>query len=594
MKLGPRVRGVAAVVGAACAIALSSCGSSNGPVQTQVLPPTPVITAVSDSLLSPGDTLVVTGKNFASAATSNRAVFNNQLAIATPFYSSGDTLKVVVPPWATAGGLYVTSRGVKSNTKVVEITRGKGDVWVIGGSATFDFKLRSDTGGEQYLMIPYSASTGAITNYAYTVTPDTTTIYPVVRKGPSRSSVAATDLQSRFEVEMREQAYEYLRTHGLRRSAPQPRKSTAALSPPATTTFLVLKPNASSTTNPSSYKTITATLVHSGPAAYIYADVNQPAGSFDAADYAAFGDQFDTQIFPTDTTYFGPPSDIDQNGHIVILFTPEVNRLTPVGTAQSQGYIAGFFLPNDLGPLIFPAGTSNGMEIFYSVVPDPNADYGNQFTKTQISNVVPGTLAHEFQHMISFGYRFVKLGSLSFSQQTWLEEGMAHMAEDLNNMDAQNELRAGMYLLEPWKWSLMGSDGLQQRGGIWLFLRYLGDRLGDGIYRRILESTCVGRPCIENVTGENFFTSVADFLATLYLSNRGITSDPKYNYTSIDMQNFSLAVTDRSTATGAFNGTVQSATGAFFTLNGFQPPAKHFRVVGGAGGQVRVVAVRIQ
>jgi hypothetical protein len=281
-----------------------------------------------------------------------------------------------------------------------------------------------------------------------------------------------------------------------------------------------------------------------------------------------------------------------------------VNDLTPDGAATS-GFIAGFVLLNDLAPNILPAGTSNGAEIFYSMVPDPNAEYGNAFPKTLVDDVVPGTLAHEFEHMISNGYRFVTLGrgtNPSYIQETWLEEGMAHMAEDLNAMDDQNIRRANLYLAEPYLHSLLGNadltsrDTLQQRGGIFLFLRYLSDQLGEGILTTIVRSRNVGIASVESVTGVGFHTSVNDYLAALYLSDRGISTDTKYEYTSFDIQaDFAnLQVTDRAVQGGVFGGEVRAAAGNFFRVTGASPPGLTIRVSSPEGAGMRVTMTRIK
>jgi hypothetical protein len=283
-----------------------------------------------------------------------------------------------------------------------------------------------------------------------------------------------------------------------------------------------------------------------------------------------------------------------------------VNDLTLDGTATS-GFISGFFLVADLAPGVFPAGTSNGAEIFYAMVPDPNAEYGNTFSKALVESVVPGTLAHEFEHMISTGYRYVILGAGTnpqYIQQTWLEEGMAHIAEDLNSMDLQNVLRGSLYLGEPYMHSLLGNaelrpynvDTLEQRGGIFLFLRYLGDQLGNQIFRTMVRGPEVGIATVEKVTKTEFYASVADYLAALYLSDRGITADPKYEYTSFDMQtDFSpLLVASHSASAGAFGGEVRSATGSFYRIAGGEPPAVRVRISSSSSAKIRAVVVRIQ
>jgi len=79
--------------------------------------------------------------------------------------------------------------------------------------------------------------------------------------------------------------------------------------------------------------------------ATIVEDVASPSGGFTTTDYNAIAQEFDNLIFPTDTSWFGKPTDINSDGRVTILYTPEVNKLTPSG---SSGFTAGFFFGSDL------------------------------------------------------------------------------------------------------------------------------------------------------------------------------------------------------------------------------------------------------
>jgi len=223
-----------------------------------------------------------------------------------------------------------------------------------------------------------------------------------------------------------------------------------------------------------------------------------------------------------------------------------------------------------------------------------------------VGSVAAGTLAHEFEHMISIGFRFWELGGgtdVTHIQETWLEEGMAHMAEDLNAIDAQNIRRANLYLAEAYAHSLVGNaelrpyvDTLEQRGAVFLFLRYLADQLGEQILRTLVEYNATGISSVEHVTQKNFYTSVGDYLAAIYLSDRGITSDERYEFTSFDIQNdfVDLLVTDRLATDGAFAGTVRSSAGHYYRITGADPPALQVRVTSpdGSSAKLRVIVVR--
>ena len=98
-------------------------------------------------------------------------------------------------------------------------------------------------------------------------------------------------------------------------------------------------------------------------------------------------------------------------------------------------------------------------------------------------------------------------------------------------------------------------------------MRYLGDRFGERICKQILQSRCAGRACIEAITGENFYDTFADFLATLHLSGKGITSDDTYNFMSIDLDDFqSLSVGGGQVEGPQLLGTVFRTAGDFYLI----------------------------
>src|SRR5262249_14814923 len=145
-----------------------------------------------------------------------------------------------------------------------------------------------------------------------------------------------------------------------------------------------------------------------------------------------------------------------------------------------------------------------------------------------------------------------------------LEEGMAHMAEDLNGDNSSNIARGKIYRANPGAISLEDSDApLAQRGGIYLMLRLLADRYGTGILKNILQSDCVGRSCIQNVTGSNFYDLMAEFLAAQYLSGRGITDDERFNYQSIDIGDFGALGMQVHAVGASANGDIRRASGDF-------------------------------
>ncbi|HEX7123665.1 MAG TPA: Ig-like domain-containing protein, partial [Gemmatimonadaceae bacterium] len=168
--------------------------------------------------------------------------------------------------------------------------------------------------------------------------------------------------------------------------------------------------------------------------AVIVEDVARPAGGFTDADYAAIAAEFDNLIYHTDTLYFGRETDRNNDQRITILYTPEVNKATAAGEI---GFIAGFFwggdlvLPNEYQAAGVTCPQTNGQEIFYLMVPDPEGTINNN--KRTIDVVLPntrGTIAHELQHMINQGVRLFD-PAVDSTETAWLNEALSHMAEEL-------------------------------------------------------------------------------------------------------------------------------------------------------------------
>ena len=155
----------------------------------------------------------------------------------------------------------------------------------------------------------------------------------------------------------------------------------------------------------------------------------QPASDrFSEQEFETIGRQLDEIVYPTDVAYFGEPADIDDNGTVIALITTEVNRFTPAG---EPSLVAGFFLAQDLtSASTCPA--SNEGEIFYLVGPDPDEDYGSDISLEFANVLLRTTVAHEFVHLLNTQQRItLGNGTLSDREVAWLDEGMAHLAEEL-------------------------------------------------------------------------------------------------------------------------------------------------------------------
>jgi len=180
---------------------------------------------------------------------------------------------------------------------------------------------------------------------------------------------------------------------------------------------------------------VTATAQHVGAKVVIFVDnAAVTTQRYTDTELANVGNLFDQFLYPIDTTNFGRESDIDGNGVVFVLLSPQVNKLS--GNCNStNSVILGFFFSADLEP---SQTGSNKAEIFYSLVPDP-ANVACTIPKSFALDVTPPTFIHEFQHMISYGQHALIRGGAA--EDNWLNEGMSHYAEELGGRlipDAQN------------------------------------------------------------------------------------------------------------------------------------------------------------
>jgi hypothetical protein len=290
--------------------------------------------------------------------------------------------------------------------------------------------------------------------------------------------------------------------------------------------------------NGSAFTTVNARLAYVGSSVLVYLDTLAPANGFTAAQLQAFGALFDQTLYPIDTAAFGPASDVDQNGHVIMLMSPVVNALTPASECSTQGYVAGFFEEEDLagGPT---DPNSNKGEIFYSIVPDPVGAASCPHTADDVGFAVPATFMHELQHLISYSQHVVIHNGLP--EYGWLDEGLSIVAEELGSLHYEQKCPGTAcrtnpaqlfpdssqgfisdFLYDSYQYALLpdtasvtlhsdADDGFSWRGGDWLLVRWLGDQLGSGIFKKLDQSTLIGVPNIEASSGRSFPQLFADF-----------------------------------------------------------------------------------
>ena len=294
----------------------------------------------------------------------------------------------------------------------------------------------------------------------------------------------------------------------------------------------------------------------------ILEDTSNPPGGFSDAEYAAIAATVDTLVVPVNTAAFGEPTDIDGNRRIAILFTRAVNELTPPG---SGGIVLGFYYSRDLLPRSGVTGEcpgSNAAEIFYIMVPDPEAVLGDARTKLYVQGIAIATIAHELQHLINASRRMYVTRAQESLEETWLNEGLSHIAEELvfyrasglgprqniagaqlapgthtrdmhelfmrGNFGRYSVFLEGTHLAAP----MAANDQLATRGAAWALLRYVADRAGavDGdLWRRLVDGRNTGSANLDDAlagTGMTATSALKDWSAAVALDDVDGVVDP--------------------------------------------------------------------
>jgi Bacterial Ig-like domain (group 2) len=350
-----------------------------------------------------------------------------------------------------------------------------------------------------------------------------------------------------------------------------------------------------------------ARVVAVGQRAIVLADLSNPAGGLTDAEYASFAAGFDTLVYPVVTQSFGEPRDVDQNGKVVIFYTSAVNALTPAG---STAFVGGYFHPRDLFPTKDEEGLaacqgSNYAEMFYMLVPDPQGTVNNNaFSRDLILQTSLGTIGHEFQHLINASRRLYVVGTTHWNEETWLNEGLSHIAEELlfyrasglaprqnlgndqiqanararlahaSYMD-QNIRRYQRYLENhenesPYDSAENDNNDLATRGASWAFLRYAADRRTTGteseLWRDLVDGSVIGFANLQQALGADPRPLVRDWTTSVYTDDIVPNLDARFTQPSWRFRTFFTSwplVTRNLAANGGVNVMVKSGSGAF-------------------------------
>jgi hypothetical protein len=457
--------------------------------------------------------------------------------------SSATGTKLVLNPCSTSGTLALAP----ATAARIDCSAGGTTLTLAGNGASYLIVPQFPTDQAANQFVDYQLFTGNVAAASASMS----------RLASARLSVRAAGLaggiapkgrnltaQRAAEKALRARAAARSRVSLLNASASRQRSATigAAVAPPAVGTLRAFHVASSFTANV--WATVGARLAYAGTNVLIYIDTLAPANGFTPAQLSAFGVLFDQTLYPIDTAAFGPPTDLDNNGRVIMLMSPTVNADTPVATCNASGFVAGFFDSGDFDGPSDP--NSNQGEIFYSIVPDPLGQFSCTHTVGDVGFDVPGTFMHEMQHLINYSQHVVVSGGAQSS--SWLDEGMSIVAEELGSLYYEKKYTcpgpqctggAGQmfpdssqgfvndFLFDSYQYALMpdtatitlstdDQGGFSWRGGAWLFARWLGDQVGSSVYRQLERGPANAITDVQQVTGQTFPALFANFGLSLY------------------------------------------------------------------------------
>ncbi len=538
-------------------------------------------TVAGGSIVESSDTAIVTAENFGNGAILIAHASNSTATIRA---LSGTLVKtgtvIVLPPPCQSGSS--------------SFSLAVGEVATLSGIAASEFCVQGTPAGAEFTAIPfYADQAGSLLRLSISTGSTTIGASPNQLYAPRFQlvrNITAPRLErdETFEANLREQSRRELTPMiPLARAARQQNGGRFNLSVqvPQIGDLLQLNTNATSAcTNP---KMRTGRVAAISARAIVVTDTANPPHGFTDSDLQSFATIFDTLVYSVDTQNFGEPTDIDSNQRSILFFTRAVNELTP---PNQNSYVGGFFFSRDLFPKTATGGVdactaSNVAEMFYLLVPDPDGVVNQNVRSTDFVRIVTaGVLAHEFQHLINAS-RHLYVTASSVFEDTFLDEGLAHIAEELafyrasglgpnqnitaatiqstqrisdafDTYGSANIRRFREFLINPLTNSpYADNSNITTRGAIWSFLRYSADRRGglEGSAWFQLANPPSGTHGIPNLTrvfGPDLSSQVRDWAIANYADDfipavAVVTTHPSWDFRStvafVTQGNFPLA-----------------------------------------------------
>ena len=237
-----------------------------------------------------------------------------------------------------------------------------------------------------------------------------------------------------------------------------------------------------------------------------------PAFGFTNCDLQQVVDIVDQNIMPTLEALYGEPSDVDQNCRVTVFLSHRLNRYTATSSDDTDdSYVVRSFSEPEIDLWernLQENPFSNEQEILYVYAPDPVGFWSDNPVglDAYLDYDLSGRIAVALQNLISYSqHRDVAkelmdpLDPVDLSapdaEEDWLNDAMGLLAADMSGFGSIAFLDAWIYMDRSHLLPLLEENELsdfQDRGGQYLFARYLYDLFGSGVIQQIIESDTTG------------------------------------------------------------------------------------------------------
>jgi hypothetical protein len=281
--------------------------------------------------------------------------------------------------------------------------------------------------------------------------------------------------------------------------------------------------------SPSNYVAVPCVLRAVGQRVQVYV-ATEDSGQVDPSVLADVVSTFDEHIFPLAASVVGLADDVDGDGRFTVMLSSWLGRL-----GGGRHAVDGFLRVTDLDPRFSPP-FGNRCDMMYLS------------THLEAGPHLRTVLAHEYMHAVVFkakAHGSSRIRDPAVDEEGWLDEALAHIAEDLHGFSRSNiDYRISAFLSQPERYQLAVEDYYAadlfrshgNRGSTYLFLRWCVDRFGPELIPALVHSPLRGVANIEAATGCPFADLYRRWSVALYLNglDREVSEQSGDGYRSID------------------------------------------------------------